>query len=161
VNVGLLTDIFPKAHQFLGLEVPYVALTHPIPRALWKGKPEGLSVSMEDALGVGSEMTVSSSFIGESYMAGGVFAVIFAGVFFGMMAGWWGRFTVGLSSGLGLLIYASGFLAIAISMRSLYVLSVAVLPTVAAIVLAMLLTRKPVERKQIPPAWVEVLGRKP
>jgi hypothetical protein len=116
---------------------------------------------MEDALGVGSEMTISASFIGESYMAGGVFAVAFTGIFFGMLAGWWGRFTVGLSSGLGLLIYASGFLAIAISMRSLFVLSVAILPTVAAITLAMLLTRKPVERKQIPPAWVEVLGRKP
>jgi hypothetical protein len=161
VNVGLLTDVFPKAHPFLGLEVPYVALTHPIPRAIWKGKPDGLSVSMEDALGVGPEMTISSSFIGESYMAGGVFAVAFTGIFFGMLAGWWGRFTLGLSSGLGLLIYASGFLAIAISMRSLYVLSVAILPTVAAITLAMLLTRKPVERKQIPPAWVEVLSRKP
>jgi hypothetical protein len=160
VNVGLLTDVFPKTHPFLGFEVPYVALTHPIPRAIWKGKPEGLSVSLEDALGVGPEMTISASFIGESYMAGGAFAVVLTGIFFGMLTGWWGRFTVGLSSGLGLLIYASGFLAIAISMRSLYVLSVAILPTVAAIALAMLLTKRPVEKKRIEPAWVEVLSRK-
>ncbi|HEY0792716.1 MAG TPA: hypothetical protein VGD78_16760 [Chthoniobacterales bacterium] len=143
VNVALLSDVFPEAHPFLGLEVPYVALTHPIPRALWPGKPEGLSLSMEDALNVGPEMTISSTFIGESYMAGGPFAVVFAGFFFGAVTGWWGRFTVGLSSGLGLLIYASGFLAIAISMRSLYVFSVAILPTLAATVLAALLTRRP------------------
>lgn len=75
---------------------------------------------MEDALGVDSEMTVSSTYIGEAYMAGGAFAVIITGLMFGALTGWWARFAVGLSSGLGLLIYASGFLAIAISMRSLY-----------------------------------------
>jgi hypothetical protein len=142
VNVAQLADVFPSKHEFLGLEVPYVALTHPIPRVLWPGKPEGLSLSMEDALGVGSEMTISSTYIGEAYMAGGAFAVIFTGLMFGVLTGWWARFAVGLSSGLGLLIYASGFLAIAISMRSLYVFSVAILPTIAALVLAMLLTRK-------------------
>jgi hypothetical protein len=160
VNIGLLTDVFPRAHHFLGLEVPYVALTHPIPRAIWKGKPEGLSVSLEEALGVGPEMTIAASFIGESYMAGGAFAVALTGLFFGMLTGWWARFTVGLSSGLGLLIYASGFLAIGISMRSLYVLSVAALPTVAAVVLAMLLTRRPIEKRRVEPAWVEVSSRK-
>ena len=147
VNVAQLADVFPSKHDFLGLEVPYVALTHPIPRVLWPGKPEGLSISMEDALGVDPEMTVSSTYIGESYMAGGAFAVVITGLMFGALTGWWARFAVGLSSGLGLLIYASGFLAIAISMRSLYVFSVAVLPTIAAMVLAMLLnprtTREP------------------
>lgn len=143
VNVAQLTDVFPSKHGFLGLEVPYVALTHPIPRALWPGKPEGLSLSMEDALGVGSEMTISSTFIGEAYMAGGAFAVIITGLMFGILTGWWARFAIGLSSGLGLLIYASGFLAIAISMRSLYVFSVAILPTIAAMMLAVLLNPKP------------------
>ncbi|MBW0001646.1 MAG: oligosaccharide repeat unit polymerase [Verrucomicrobia bacterium] len=143
VNVAQLAEVFPSAHDFLGLEVPYVALTHPIPRALWPGKPEGLSVSMEDALGVDPQMTISSTYIGEAYMAGGALAVVITGLLFGALTGWWARFAVGLSSGLGLLIYASGFLAIAISMRSLYVFSVAILPTIAAMVLAMLLNPKP------------------
>jgi hypothetical protein len=86
--------------------------------------------------------------------------VALTGLFFGMLTGWWARFTVGLSSGLGLLIYASGFLAIGISMRSLYVLSVAILPTMAAIVLAMFLTRRPIEKRRVEPAWVQVSSRK-
>ncbi|MBV9490566.1 MAG: oligosaccharide repeat unit polymerase, partial [Verrucomicrobia bacterium] len=150
VNIAQLSDVFPTAHAFLGLEVPYVAATHPIPRALWPGKPTGLSVSMEESLGVGEEMTISSTYIGEAYMAGGVVGVILAGFIFGMITGWWGRFAIGLSSGLGLLIYASGFLAIALSMRSLFVFTVAILPTVGAMVLAMLLTRKAPEVRHPP-----------
>jgi hypothetical protein len=154
VNIAELTDVFPKTHPFLGLEVPYVAFTHPIPRAIWPGKPVGLSVSMEEALGVGPEMTISSTFIGESYMAAGGFGVILAGLFFGILTGWWGRVAIGLSSPLGLLIYASGFLAVVISMRSLFMLTVTMLPTLAAITLAILFTRKsppqPVQHPRIP-----------
>ncbi|MBV8588438.1 MAG: hypothetical protein JO308_19310, partial [Verrucomicrobia bacterium] len=142
VNVAELSDVFPKTHAFLGFEVPYVAFTHPIPRAIWPGKPIGLSISMESALGVGPEMTVSSTFIGESYMAGGAFAVALTALFFGILTGWWGRMAIGLSSALGLLIYASGFLAVVISMRSLFTLTVTILPTTAAILMAMVFTKK-------------------
>jgi hypothetical protein len=142
VNVAELSDVFPKTHAFLGFEVPYVAFTHPIPRAIWPGKPIGLSVSMEDALNVGPEMTISSTFIGESYMAAGAIGVAIAGLFFGILTGWWGRMAVGLSSALGLLIYSSGFLSVVISMRSLFTLTVTILPTIAAIAMAMIFTRK-------------------
>ena len=149
VNVAELSDVFPKTHPFLGFEVPYVAFTHPIPRALWPGKPLGLSVSMENALGVGPEMTISSTFIGESYMAGGAFAVALTGLFFGILTGWWSRMAIGLSSALGLLIYASGFLAAVISMRSLFTLTVTILPTIAAILMATVFTRKTPVRTEI------------
>jgi hypothetical protein len=154
VNVAELSDVFPKAHPFLGFEVPYVALTHPIPRAIWAGKPIGLSVSMEDALGVGSQMTISATFIGESYIAAGAFGVALAGLFFGVLTGWWSRMTIGLSSALGLLIYASGFLAVVISMRSLFTLTVTILPTMAAIFMAMVFTRKSPERADTTPRRV-------
>lgn len=141
INVSQLTSVFPSAHPFLGLETLYVALVAPIPRAIWPGKPTGLSISMEDALGVGSDMTVSASFIGEAYVAGGAIGVIIAGCFFGMLTAWWGRLGSFVASESGFLIYASGFFAIAISMRSLYALIVAALPTIAAILFAALLVR--------------------
>jgi hypothetical protein len=141
VNVSQLTSVFPSAHPFLGLETLYVALAAPIPRAIWPGKPAGLSVSMEDALGVGSDMTVSATFIGEAYVAGGAIGVIIAGCFFGMLTAWWGRLGSFVVSEFGFLIYTSGFFAIAISMRSLYALIVAALPTIAAILFALLLAR--------------------
>src|SRR5262249_3135671 len=49
VNISLLTEVFPDTYRFLGLEIPYNALIRPIPRALWSGKPEALSVSIESA----------------------------------------------------------------------------------------------------------------
>jgi len=104
---------------------------------------------MENALGVGPEMTISSTFIGESYMAGGAFAVALTGLLFGILTGWWSRMAIGLSSALGLLIYASGFLAAVISMRSLFTLTVTILPTIAAILMATVFTRKTPVRTEI------------
>jgi hypothetical protein len=141
VIVSQLASVFPSAHPFLGLETLYVALAAPIPRAIWPGKPTGLSLSMEDAIGVGSDMTVSATFIGEAYIAGGSIGVIIAGCFFGMLTAWWGRLGSFVISELGFLIYTSGFFAIVISMRSLYALIVAALPTIAAILFALLLVR--------------------
>ena len=66
-----LVEVFPHKKPYLGLEIPYQALIRPIPRAIWKGKPEGLSTSIEDALGV-EGLTISASFVGEAYMSGGM-----------------------------------------------------------------------------------------
>jgi hypothetical protein len=129
-----LTEVFPKQHDYLGWEIPYQALIRPIPRAIWSGKPEGLSSSIEDALGV-SGMTISASFVGEAYMSGGLFAVIVIALVFGIVTGWWGHLASPKNSELGILIYASGFFATVISMRSLFVFTTALLPTVAALVI--------------------------
>jgi hypothetical protein len=142
VNLSAMTEKIPATHPYLGLEVPFVALVHPIPRALWHGKPEGLSLSIEETLGEEDDSTtLSTTFIGEAYLAGGFLGVIIASLFFGMLTGWWGRLTLAVSSELGFLIYASGFFATAISMRSLFVLSTAVLPTIAALSLTALFCR--------------------
>jgi hypothetical protein len=142
VNIGELTKTFPDNYRFLGLEVPYIALVGPVPRALWPGKPQGLSLSLEDALDVSNGMTVSTTYIGEAYIAGGSWGVVLAGLFFGMLASWWGKLVSLVRSEFGFLIYASGFLAMAISMRSLFALTTAALPTAASIILALVFTRR-------------------
>jgi hypothetical protein len=63
--ISKLTDVFPSRFDYLGREVALLAILHPVPRALWPSKPEGLSVSMEYALGLRG-LTVSSTFVGES-----------------------------------------------------------------------------------------------
>ncbi len=135
-----LITVFPDRYAFLGLEIPYQALIRPIPRALWKGKPEGLSISIEDALGV-EGLTIAASFIGEAYMSGGLLAVLLTGLFFGGVTSWWDFLAAERNSQLGILVYASGFFAAVISMRSLFVFSTAILPTLAAIVLGSLIVR--------------------
>ena len=129
-----LVEVFPDKKDFLGFEIPYVALIRPIPRAVWKGKPEGLTSSIEDALGV-EGLTISASFVGEAYMSGGMIAVLVTALFFGLLTGWWNFLASARNSELGILIYASGFFASVISMRSLFVFTTALLPTAAALVI--------------------------
>ena len=130
-----LVEMFPRKHEYLGFEIPYQALIRPIPRAIWAGKPEGLSSSIEDALGV-EGLTISTSFVGEAYMSGGMFTVLIIALIFGALTGWWSHLASPKNSELGILIYASGFFATVISMRSLFVFTTALLPTAAALVIA-------------------------
>jgi oligosaccharide repeat unit polymerase len=130
VTISRLTGVFPDRHDFLGLEIPYHALIHPIPRAIWPGKPEGLSVSIEEALGA-RQTTLAVTFVGEAYMSGGYLGVILASLLFGAAAARWNRVGQAARSNFDIALYASGFFAIAISMRSLLWLSVAILPALA------------------------------
>jgi len=133
--ISQLVATFPSQHDFLGLEVPFLAIIRPIPRAIWPSKPEGMSVHMESLAG-GDEAeswTVAASFVGEAYIAGGMIGVLITGLLFGAFTSWWSRLASPNNSELGILIYAVGFFAVAISMRSLFVFTTALLPTLAAI----------------------------
>jgi hypothetical protein len=133
--ISQLVDVFPRQHDYLGFEVPYLALIRPIPRALWPDKPTGMSYSMESASGADEEgWTVAASFIGEAYIAGGMPVILITGLFFGFLCTWWSQFASPKNSEIGVLIYASGFVAVAISMRSLFAFTTALLPTIIAIV---------------------------
>ncbi|MEO6567103.1 MAG: hypothetical protein ABIO63_13850, partial [Casimicrobiaceae bacterium] len=138
--IAHLAEVFPRQHAFLGWEIPYLALIRPIPRALWPGKPEGLSFSIEDAVGA-STMTVAASFAGEAYITAGLFGVAFAALFFGAGTAWWNHLFSAKNSELGILIYASGFFCAVISMRSLLVFSTALLPTLASFVICAYVTK--------------------
>ena len=77
LSLARTVDYFPKRADYLGFEVPYWALVKPIPRAFWPGKPKGLSISIETVRNErGAEAaTWASTFLGESYMGGGLFGV--------------------------------------------------------------------------------------
>ncbi len=141
-----LVEVFPKRHAYLGWEIPYLALIRPIPRALWAGKPEGMSLSIEDAVGV-EGFTLAASFVGEAYMAGGMIGVFAAGLFFGVITGWWGHLASPRNSEFGILSYASGFFAAVISMRSLLVFTTALLPTIVSVIAGYLILQKARQRR--------------
>jgi hypothetical protein len=143
--ISQVTEQIPATHPFLGWEVPYLALIRPIPRAIWPGKPEGMSVTFEGIAGVGITTTKAATFVGEAYLAGGAMGVILGSAFFGVLTAWWGRLSAALTSEFGALVYASGFFAIIISMRSMLVLTTAILPTIASICFAVLFLRKSAE----------------
>jgi oligosaccharide repeat unit polymerase len=131
VNVSHLTQEFPASFEYLGLEIPFNALIRPIPRVLWPGKPEGLSVTIESALGASPGMTLSCTFVGEAYMAGGLVAVLLISLCFGAAAAMWNRMGANSNLQFARLLYVSGFLCAAIAMRSMLSMVPAMLPTFA------------------------------
>jgi oligosaccharide repeat unit polymerase len=158
--ISLLTDIFPNTYNYLGLEFASWAILHPVPRALWPSKPEQLSVSAEDALGLSQQpglggLTLASTFVGESYMMGGYPTILIVGLLFGWLAGWWNRFGLDLRSNSSVVLYASGFFAAALSMRSTIFTTTAMLPTVALWLYAKR------HRSRMQPHEVQPVGRKP
>ncbi len=147
-SIAALQRAFPQEHHFIGLEVPYLAIIRPIPRAIWPGKPEGMSFSIEDAVGATGGWTVAATFVGEAYMSGGLWAVLATALFFGWFSAWWDRLASPANSQFGILIYASGFFAVVISMRSLFVFTTALLPTLVAIVGGRMLIAKGLDRRR-------------
>jgi oligosaccharide repeat unit polymerase len=129
VVIANLTEVFPSIHNYLGLEIPYVALIRPIPRAIWPGKPEGLSVGIEEAVGTDGSLTLASTFVGECYMAGGMVGVLAFALLFGAAAGRWNQVGRDLRSNYNLILFVSGFFCAALLMRSLLSAAPTVLPT--------------------------------
>jgi oligosaccharide repeat unit polymerase len=131
VNISHLIEVFPDSFEFLGFEIPFNALIRPIPRVLWPDKPEGLSVSIETALAAGPGVTLSCTFVGEAYMAGGLLAVLFISLVFGMAAELWNRVGSYSNRQFAQLLYVSGFLCAALAMRSMLSMVPFMLPTLA------------------------------
>ena len=130
VVLAQITGAFPAVHDFLGFEIPYSALVHPIPRALWPEKPEVLSVTIESIVGV-VQSTIACTFIGEAYMMGGMLGVGLVAMFFGAAAEMWNRLRQDQNSAFSQVLYTSGFFCAAISMRSMLWTTVTMLPTMA------------------------------
>lgn len=128
VVIAKLSEVFPKVYDYLGLEIPYSTLIRPIPRALWAGKPEGLSVGIETALGM-EGLTLAATFVGEAYMAGGMLAVLAVALLFGAVASKWNAVWRSSRCNFDLVIYVSGFFCAALAMRSLLSSLPALLPT--------------------------------
>jgi oligosaccharide repeat unit polymerase len=131
VNLSRLTEIFPGSVGFLGFEIPFNLLIRPIPRFFWADKPEGLSTSIESALGASPGTTLSATYVGEAYMAGGLIGVLLASLLFGSAAAMWNRLGSNVQSELAQLTYVSGFLCAAIAMRSMLYMLPLTLPTLA------------------------------
>lgn len=134
INIARLTEVFPDRQAYLGLEIPYNMIIRPIPRAIWAGKPEGLSVGIEKALGVGDYMTLSATFIGEFWMAGGLLAVWLGSLFLGCVAGAWNRYGAKADTQLKVMIYVTGLLPAGLCMRSFLSVAPTLLPVFALLI---------------------------
>jgi len=125
-----IMQVFPQPYEYLGLEIPYLAIIRPIPRAIWPGKPEGMSVSIERALQAEDMgLTIAVTYLGEAFMSFGMTGVILSSLLLGSLLGWWNQYGRRDSSAFGCFVYASGFFAVTMTMRSLLILTTTILPT--------------------------------
>jgi hypothetical protein len=148
-TISELVAIFPATYPYLGWEVPEWLLVRIVPRALWPGKPTGEAISAQTYLTVPESTTVSSTFIGESYMSAGILSVIIVSLALGYLTIWWTKKTFSVDSDFGILYYGSGFFAVVTTMRSLYMLPVALLPSLALAALAYAIVARRVFVQQI------------
>jgi hypothetical protein len=147
LSISGLVTVFPDQYPYLGWEVPEWLVVRIIPRALWPGKPDGANVSPNVYLETSPLTTISATFIGEAYMSAGLLGSIAAGLMLGWLLSYWTRKAFSIHSDFGILLYGSGFFAVAITMRSLYMLPVASLPVLAVAVLGSLTRGKRPVRK--------------
>jgi len=154
-TLSLIVDYFPHQAEYLGWEVPFWALVKPIPRAVWPGKPEGLSVRIEEARNErgAQAATWSATYLGEAYMAGGLLGVGLFSLFFGILAAWWNNLLRDEEGIYRKLLYASGLFAAAITMRSLFWLTTAILPTLAVFFYGRWFLKKRSKRPGAGNAW--------
>jgi len=139
--VSELATIFPGYVNYIGWDGLIWFVARPIPRVLWPGKPLGANVAAENV--VQSEgASLSCTFVGESYMVAGLAGVIVTAFGIGMLARWWTKKVFSTHSDLGIVIYGSGFFAVAITMRSVYALPVAILPTIFLATTSYWMTRR-------------------
>jgi hypothetical protein len=125
-NIAGLTRVFPATYPYIGWNMPMVALTKPVPRALWPGKPEDFEIGIEEALSADAGYTLSCTFVGEAYMMAGRFGVVITGLVFGATFMLWNR--VGsVPSVFQRLIFATLFYPALITMRSATAFSTALL----------------------------------
>lgn len=139
--VSELITIFPGYIDYIGWDGPIWFATRPVPRVLWPNKPLGANVAAENVI-ESEGATLSCTFIGESYMVAGLPAVIVTAFAIGMLARWWTKKVFSAHSDLGIVIYGSGFFAVAITMRSVYALPVAILPTIFLATTSYWMTRR-------------------
>jgi len=139
--VSELITIFPSSIDYIGWDGPVWFVVRPVPRVLWPDKPLGANVAAEDVV-ESQGASLSCTFIGESYMIAGLAGVIVTAFAIGMLARWWTKKVFSSHSDLGIVIYGSGFFAVAITMRSVYALPVAILPTIFLATASYWLTRR-------------------
>ncbi len=137
-SIAEVSGFFPDVHPYLGFEIPYLAIIRPVPRFLWPGKPEGMSIRIEDIMGYTDQVTIAATFAGEAYISGGMLGVFLSGMVLAGIAGWWNSLASPKNSELGILVYASGFFAVVLTMRSLFEFTTAMIPTVACMAIAQL-----------------------
>jgi hypothetical protein len=122
LRLAQLIRFYPDTVEYVLYRPLFHALTLPIPRIFWPGKPTGPGFSLPALLGGYKDTSLSCSIIGELYVSFGIWAVLAGGWVVGRLAGMWNKI-LQLPIGTGRpLLYALGLMALFTGVRSAQVL---------------------------------------
>jgi len=117
LRLGQVIQYVPDAHPYVGSRWLLYLLVRPVPRVLWPEKPVDAGFSLPELL---HEKSVSFSYsaVGEWYVAFGWLGVAAGGVALGVLARWWSQLLDHKLSKTSVALYATGLMAIFLSVRS-------------------------------------------
>lgn len=133
-RIAQMVAVFPTVYEYNGWNLPFVAITKPIPRAFWPGKPTDLNTGLEEAIGA-EGYTIACTWVGEAYVAGGLPWIVAIGLLIGSFCRFWNQLGRFMTAAFPLIVFASGIYAVLLLMRSLMFFTTALLPSIALIVL--------------------------
>jgi hypothetical protein len=118
LRLAELIRFFPDVAQYVLYQPLLHALTLPVPRVLWSGKPTGPGFDLPALLGGYKNTSLSVSIIGELYVSFGIWAVLGGGWILGRVAGMWNKI-LQLPNGTGRpLLYGLGLMTLFTGLRS-------------------------------------------
>ncbi|MEO8681605.1 MAG: O-antigen polymerase, partial [Vicinamibacterales bacterium] len=86
LRLAQIIQMVPSRHDYVYLRQIVFTLVRPIPRVFWAGKPVDAGFDLPSEVGM-KGVSLSSSIVGEWYLAWGWAAIIFGGWFHGRLAG--------------------------------------------------------------------------
>ena len=118
LRLAQTTAIFPDLHSYTTWRYALWVAVRPVPRLFWPGKPIDPGFNLPEFVGV-KGASLSSSVIGELFMAGGFIAVGLGGWFYGRLARSLSHFLAQARTTGAALLYSIGLFALFTGMRSM------------------------------------------
>lgn len=111
-------EIVPESHPHIGFQWVWYLVVRPVPRILWPGKPVEPGFSLPEYLGV-EGVSLSTSVIGEWYVAFGWAGVLLAGLLFGVLARMWSQVLEDATTIKAVGFYGFGVMSLFLGLRSM------------------------------------------
>jgi hypothetical protein len=141
LRLAQLIRFFPDIVQYVLYQPLLHALTLPVPRVLWSGKPTGPGFALPTLLGGYKDTSLSVSIVGELYVSYGILAVVAGGWVMGRLAGMWNKILQLPIGAARPLLYSLGLMTLFTGLRSMQVLVQMSYMVLAWIFIASLLSR--------------------
>jgi oligosaccharide repeat unit polymerase len=118
LRLSQIIDLVPEYHPYTYEKQIVYYMIRPIPRVLWPGKPIDPGFDLPSILGK-EGVSLSSSAIGEFYLAWGWVAVFLGGLFYGKVANTISVLLVDIKGSSAILVYSLAAMVLIAGMRSI------------------------------------------